>query len=129
MRRLPLCLQGFDSYSFRNAVERHIDYSRHAAGGRGACGRLKPFPIGAPRLVDVNVSIDEARHHHRILAGFNYLAIGRNLIECRYGDDAAIAYMHRRRADCILSHNPAPANNEFCFRHFGLRPACRWRRR
>ena len=48
----------------RNAVERHVNQSRDAAGHRGERRGVEPFPVSAAGIVHVNVRIDEAWHHH-----------------------------------------------------------------
>ena len=62
-RRGALRLQASDGCRRRNAVERHVDDRRHAAGGRGARRVLEAFPLGSARLVDVHVGVDEAGQH------------------------------------------------------------------
>ena len=58
----PLGLERRDRRRRRNAVERHVDERRDAAGGGGERRRLESFPVGAARIVDVDVRVDEARH-------------------------------------------------------------------
>ena len=50
----------------RHAVERHVDDGRDAAGRRRARRRGEPFPLGAARLVDVHVRVDEAGHDDEV---------------------------------------------------------------
>ena len=59
--RLALDLQRRDVDGRRDAVERHVDDGRDPAGG-GRLGRgLEALPLGAPRVVDVDVGVDDAR--------------------------------------------------------------------
>ncbi len=44
----------------RDRVERHVDQGRDAAGGRRARGGPEALPLGAARVVDVHVGVDEA---------------------------------------------------------------------
>ena len=46
-----------------DAVQRHLDQRRHAAGGCGLRCAGKTFPIGAAGLVDVDVRVDNAWHY------------------------------------------------------------------
>ena len=48
----------------RQAVERHVDNRGHPAGGGGSRACLEALPLGAPRLVEVHVAIDEPRGDH-----------------------------------------------------------------
>ena len=52
----------------RQAIERHVDQRRHPAlgGGPGCAGEA--LPLGAARLVDVDVGVDEAGQQY-LLAG------------------------------------------------------------
>ena len=60
-RRRALRLKPCDRRRRRNAVERHVDERRDAAGRRRARRMLEAFPLGAARIVDVHVRIDEPR--------------------------------------------------------------------
>ena len=59
--RLALDLQRRDVDGRRDAVERHVDDGRDPAGGGGLGRGLEPLPLGAPRVVDVDVRVDDAR--------------------------------------------------------------------
>ena len=51
----------------RQAVERHVDQRGHAAGRGGARRGREALPLGAARLVDVHVAVDQAgRDDHAI---------------------------------------------------------------
>ena len=47
----------------RNGIERHVDDSRHTTRSCGKRRTAKTFPLGPSRRVDVNMRIDESRHH------------------------------------------------------------------
>ena len=59
--RLPLGRQRIDARRRRHAVERHVDNRGDPAGRGGARGRVEPLPLGAPRLVDVHMGVDNSR--------------------------------------------------------------------
>ena len=61
-----LLLERGDGRGRRDAVERHVDDRRHAAGGGGAGRAGEPLPLGAPGLVDVHVGVDEAGEQHLV---------------------------------------------------------------
>jgi hypothetical protein len=62
-RGAPLRVERRDVGGRWDAVERHIDDRRHAARGRRERAGLKSFPVGATRIVDVDVRVDDAGHH------------------------------------------------------------------
>ncbi len=62
--RAPLRLERGAGRGDREAVERHVDQRGDAARGRRAGRGREPFPVGASRLVDVNVAVDEPRRDH-----------------------------------------------------------------
>ena len=65
-RRGALGFKSSDGGGRGNAVEWHINQCGDAARGRRARCRCKTFPIGAARLVDVDVRVHQAGHNHRI---------------------------------------------------------------
>ena len=67
LRGLPLDLQPVDGGGRRDAVERHVEDRRDAARRRGAGGRREALPLGAARLVDVHVAVDEAGQQHLVV--------------------------------------------------------------
>ena len=59
--RFPLGVEGGTVEGRRMGVEGHLGHGRRAAdraGGRAGC---PAFPIGPPRLVEVNMDVDDAR--------------------------------------------------------------------
>ena len=80
----------------RDAVQRHFDQRGHAARRRRASRRGKPFPIRAPRLVDVYVCIHHAGHHHKI-AGLVHRSASRNFAIASDSRNDARAHVNRRR--------------------------------
>ena len=57
-----------DTRRRRNAVEGHVDDRRDAAGRRRARGRIEAFPVGAARLVDVHMRVDDAGRYEKVAA-------------------------------------------------------------
>ena len=64
--RRALRVERRDRRRGRDAVERHVDERRDAAGRGRARRRVESFPFGPARLVDVHVRVDEAGHHDGI---------------------------------------------------------------
>ena len=66
----PRCLasQRLDRRGRRDAVERHVDDRRDATGRRGAGGAGEALPLGAARLVDVHVGVDQAGQQDDVVA-------------------------------------------------------------
>ena len=52
--------QGLDGRRHWGAVERHVDQGGDPAGRGGTRRGRKALPLGAPRLIDVYVRIDDA---------------------------------------------------------------------
>ncbi len=78
-----------------HAVERHVDERRHAAGcGRARRGR-EAFPVGAARLVEVDVRVDDARQDHEVA---DVVEDGGCRMEGgRHGGDPAVSDVNVRR--------------------------------
>lgn len=57
--RLQFLLKALDCRRRRDGVERHIDDRGHAAARSGPRPCPEPLPLGPPRLVEVNMGIDE----------------------------------------------------------------------
>ena len=57
----PLLGERIDGGRRRDAVQRHVEDRRHAAGRGRARRGLEPLPLGASRLVHVHVGVDHAR--------------------------------------------------------------------
>ena len=69
----PLRLQRRDRGGRRDAVERHVDDRRDAPGSRGAGRAGEALPVGATRLVDVDVGVDESRQQHLVVGQHDHL--------------------------------------------------------
>ena len=66
VRRGPLGLERRRRRRRRHAVQRHVD-DRGYATGRGRPRRgVEALPIGAARLVDVDMGVDDARRHDEV---------------------------------------------------------------
>ena len=63
-----LLLQRRDRDGRRDAVERHVDDRRDTPGGGSAGGAGKALPVGAPRLVHVDVRVDEPGQQHLVVS-------------------------------------------------------------
>src|ERR1700754_2312990 len=74
LRRGALFFQSRDSGCLRQAVERHIDECRITSGCGGAGGGAKALPLSAPRLVDVNMCIDQSGEQS-IIATVDYVGM------------------------------------------------------
>jgi hypothetical protein len=84
----------------RPAVERHVDDGGRAPGRGRARRRREPLPLGAARLVDVHVRIDEPRHQDQ-LARLDHGAARGHLVERAHLRDAAPADVNGRGPDRI----------------------------
>ena len=76
-RRRPLRLERRRGRRRGHAVERHVDDRRDAAGRGRARRGIEPFPVGAARLVDVDVRVDDARRDDEI-AGVDVCSVRRS---------------------------------------------------
>ena len=113
-RGAPLGFERGDRGRGRNAVERHVDERGDAAGGRGERRRFESFPVGAARIVDVHVRIDEAGHHdggarvdQRCLA---VPAVPEPCLRTRSTMMRAVVDADRRRTHAVRQHDALAAN-------------------
>src|SRR2546430_9713632 len=98
----------------RRGVGRHVHDRRDPACGGGARSGLKAFPLRAPRLVDVNVNIEQSRKDRKITViverhtGWNFGPADDPLDPPVANDDRAVALSvgrHDPRArDELLGH-------------------------
>jgi len=95
-----LVLQAGDGARCRQAVERHVHQHGVAAGGRGASGGEKTFPLGAPRIIDVHVRIHQARQDCRVAEIMNLGAVG-NLRSRNHGENRACVNQDGARLDGV----------------------------
>src|ERR1700704_1207494 len=103
----------------RDAVERHVDQCRDAASGGRACRRLKTFPIGAPRFVDMDMCVHQAGHDDRSSRVIHVRATGQIVIAA-HRCDRSIANVHGRRLYTFRRHHALAANHVYCLH----RPSC-----
>ena len=121
-RRGPLRLQRRNSRRRRNAVERHVDNRRDAAGRRRARGRVEAFPVGAAGLVDVHVRVDDAGRDHEVAAVDDVRAIGqvRGPFDV---DNSAVVDLDRGGCDRIGEHDARAADDQLRVARFRKDPA------
>ena len=91
VRGCPLRLERGRVQRRRDAVERHVDDGGHPAGRRGPRRGREALPLGAARLVDVHVGVDQARQQHLVVGELDHLAPGDRPVERTELPD------HRRR--------------------------------
>ena len=96
-----------------NAVERHVDDRRHAAGRRGPRAGLEPFPLRPARFVDVYVRIDQPGQEDTI-ADVDDARARRAVAVRRDGGNAPVADEDRRGADTAGGHDSLAGDDEFC---------------
>jgi hypothetical protein len=60
----------------RDAVERHVQDRGDSAGGRRAGGGGESLPLGAARLVDVHMGVDQPRQQHLLGAEVHHVGRG-----------------------------------------------------
>ena len=61
LRRRALGLKRSDGSCCRKTIQRHIDQQRESACRRGPGCCFETLPLGPPRIVDMNVGIDQSR--------------------------------------------------------------------
>jgi hypothetical protein len=95
----------------RDRVERHVDDGGDAAGRRRPRGAGEALPLGAARLVDMHVAVDQARRDDQI-AGVVERRAGRQLAPSGdIGDDACLDVDGGRPHGAVDDDAPA-ANHE-----------------
>ena len=67
LRRLAFHVQRLDGGRRRDRVEGHVDDRGDPAGDRGAGRGGEALPLGAPRLVDVHVAVDQPGQQHLVV--------------------------------------------------------------
>jgi hypothetical protein len=123
VRRRALDLQGGDVDGRRQAVERHVDDRRDAPGRGGTGRRGEALPLGAARLVDVDVGVDEPGQQDLVVGQLEHLRAGerrRQRLDRRdppVGDAEADAALPRRRDgprrpddQVVRAHDSPPAD-------------------
>ncbi len=94
----------------RDAVEGHVHDSGDPARGRRLGGRAEALPLGAPRLVDVNVAVHDSGGDEAIPRVDDALRGADLLRRGDVGDEAEID-VERRRADAA-GEEDAPADED-----------------
>ena len=94
-----------------NGIERHFDQRGDAAGGCGAGGGLESFPLGAARLIDVDVGIHQPGHDDAVAVVFDRGA-GRNIVVRADARDDAAGHMHAGLGEALLRDHALAAKDE-----------------
>ncbi len=117
LERAHLGAEAFERGGRRHAVERHVDEGGDAARGRRAGRGGEALPLGAARLVDVDVRVDEAGQDAEI-ARVEDGEAGGAVVVVGDGDDDAAGDMNgvRRLAD---GRDDAFAADDRIDRHLG----------
>ena len=114
----PVCcaalgVERVDSCGRRKAVERHIDQRRMAPGGSGSRCSIKSFPLGASRVINVNVGINQTRKNCGLSEVVDLGTTG-NVVEAVEADEAFdffVAYQYRARFNTLRSCHPFGTKN------------------
>ncbi len=95
----------------RCAVQRHINHRGNTTGsGRLGC-RIKPFPLGATRFVDMHMGIHQAGHYHSV--GDDFLAFGVDVgIDVQNAGHLALTHYDCSGAQLPVDHNAPAAQNQ-----------------
>ena len=86
-----LGVECFDVDRRRNRVQRHVDQRGDPARRRCAGSGVEPLPLGATRLVDVHMRIDQAGNHDLLVGEFDDLRAGEATAQRLDRDDATVA--------------------------------------
>ena len=95
VRRRSFHVQRLDGGRRRDRVEGHVDDRGDAAGDRGARRRREALPVRAPRLVDVDVAVDQAGQEHLVVGQRD--RAGRGVVERGDSGDPAVRRCAPRR--------------------------------
>ncbi len=95
------------------AIERHLDQRGDAPRSGRFCRARKTFPLGAAGLVDMDVRIDESRHHDGF-AGFVDGPSAGNIIERGNIRDEPLPDVNRRSPFAFGRNYAATTNDEIC---------------
>ena len=99
-----LGVESVDAGGGGKAIQGHVHKKGVAPGGGGARGGLEAFPIGATRIVNVNVGIDEAGKDYGV-AKVVELCVGGDLIRSDDGLDSAAIHKQSGGAHAIGRDN------------------------
>ena len=120
LHRLGFGQERFDGSRWRDAVERHVDQGGHPARRCRPRGGLESLPIRPPRLVDVDVRVDEAGHDDEVavvdIGAFPVLAdavdasaldVNRRRARAGWRDHGAAAEDHQSMPSAIQTSPPS----------------------
>jgi hypothetical protein len=107
--RAPLSLKGNLVRRSWDAIERHVDDRRIPTGRRGLRCRLKSFPVGATRFVDVNMRVHQTGQYRGIP---EVLALEISRYFTRRNDSPNFFSFHqdRSRTDTFRRYHPLRDN-------------------
>src|SRR5450432_2285454 len=107
----------------RDAVQRHFNQGSDATGSSRLGCSGESFPFRTPRLVDVHVGVDQARHNRKI-AGIVNRRAGWDIVICGNTYDYALLNSDCSCALAIWGDDSLPADNKI-----SLITGCVWHRR
>ena len=96
-------------------IERHVEEERAAAGRKRAASRRTAFPVRPAGLVEVQVHVDQARHHQQA-AGIDLQPAASDVR--RHLANAAILDRHVRSLLTARRHHCSSADDQIC--HAGV---------
>jgi hypothetical protein len=109
----PLLVEPSRCRRRRDAVERHVHEGRDATGCCGTRRVLKAFPIGAPRIVDVDMRVHESGEHDETpgidLAGAGRMLDGGQTMNRR---DPSVVDLDRGRTDAVGQNDALAFDDE-----------------
>jgi hypothetical protein len=108
-RLVQLRFEARERSSRRYGVEWHVDQRRDAARSGSERRAVKALPLSSSGRVDVNVRIDESRHHDRLIGHFNDLPV--NVDVSRNVNNAPITNMDRTWTNFVRQHYSLRAND------------------
>ena len=117
---VALDVQGLDVDRRRDAVERHVQDRGHTSGGRGLGGGGEALPLGAARLVDVHVRVDEPRDQGLIVGEFDDLVRLEAVAERLHRDDDAVTHADLPGPDPRAGEDPLAADHQVVVRTCGV---------
>jgi hypothetical protein len=110
----------------RQAIERHVDQRGDPALGGGPGRAREAFPLGAARLVDVDVGIDHAGQQHLLSGEFLDADGAGGVAERGERGDPAVPDGHRGRPDAVGGDHAPSTDHELIVGH-AISPSAPWR--